>query len=300
MKLLGESLIMKNFRWVINGLFLFLSLTLSLQLVRASDIHDKEPDPKKLALLQIPLSILQALWADKNLVYDKVSRHHITKELRGFEGFFYQFSIFVDPTKGNPEVFTPYFEHLADSRYSSKKILPMIMRIWRKTGNGKTEFYQGTYELNHTGLPPFRFHLITISKERFAEFSDATGVYLFGIASKKSSVALREICEAEYTLSTRATRLEDLLGEKIAGSKIRERKKRSFKSKRKQNGSLKPDEEQKLDTQPLSSPQALSLSDLNSSDLISSPISSPQKTHKVQYSLLGEEIEDILNEIKRS
>ncbi len=286
---------MKNFRWVIINIFI---LFLSVHALKASD-DVSEPDPKKLALLQIPLSVLQGLWADKNLVYDEASRHHITKELRGFEGFFYQFSIFVDSTKNDPELFKPYFERLANSRYSSKKILPMIMRIWSKGANGKTEFYQGTYELNHTGLPPFRFHLITISQEKFAEFSQGTGIYLFEIASKKSSIALSEICRAEYTLSTVATKLEDLLGEKIAGSKIHKRKKRSFKSERKQNESIKSNEEQKPDTQPVSSAQVLSLSDLTASDLISSRNSSPQRTHNVRYSLLGEEIEDILNEIKR-
>ncbi|OJX11405.1 MAG: hypothetical protein BGO77_06920 [Caedibacter sp. 37-49] len=291
---------MKNFRWVINGLFLFLSLTSSLQLVRASDIRDKEPDPKKLAHLQIPLSILQGLWAKENLIYDKVSRHHITKELRRFEGFFYQFSIFVDSPESSSELLETYFRHLANARYSNKKILPMIMRIWGKPGNSKTEFYQGTYELNHTGLPPFRFHLVTISKEKFAEFPHGTGIYLFEIASTKSSIALNEICKAQYKLSTTATTLEDLLGEKIADSKIHEQKKRSFKRVRQHRRESNIDETQTQDLSAASSTQALPSNDVNSSNLISSPNPSPQKTHKIQYSLLGKEIEDILNEIKSS
>ncbi|OJX03718.1 MAG: hypothetical protein BGO76_00130 [Caedibacter sp. 38-128] len=210
---------MRRYQRMVNRIILSLILFLYIKPGNTSDIAtEQSPNPTKLCRLTVPLSLVQKLWENNNLFYDDASKHHITRELREFNGFLYQFSMFIDPTKSDPHIFKPYFSYLTKARYKQKIISPITMRIWAKNKSGNIEFYQGTYEISFKSLkkvPPMRFHLLTIAKESFNSFPSDVGIYLFDVGSKKSSIALSSICRNEYQLTTQATILEDLLGLEI-------------------------------------------------------------------------------------
>lgn len=313
-----------------SSIILFLTIFLYVRPGNTSEIAtEQSPNPSKLSKLQVPLSLIQNLWEKDNLSYDDTSKHHITKELREFNGFLYQFSMFIDSPKVDPHIFKPYFSYLTQAHYKQKIISPITMRIWAKNKSSHIEFYQGTYEISFKSLyqlPSMRFHLLTIAKESFKNFPSDVGIYLFDIGSKKSSIALSSICRNEYQLTNEATGLEDLLGLKnkspvqLKATESQKKTRRKAPSPRIKTTSPTISALSGLNTSKKglsvsSMPEIPPMPSIEISSNYSTPYQSPvekeslsssllqssanKKLKRVQLTLLGEEIEALLNAIHK-
>lgn len=323
---------MKNFRWIAVSLFFLLSLLAGVQSTEASDIHeDQKPDSKKLAHLhkklehlRIPLSGLQLLLMDNSFKAGKKKtggQYLALEEARGFGKCFYFFSVQVDSQSSDHEDYGTYFHILENQKYKEKVISPLTMRVLGAYGKKDKDYYQGTYEIRHGDLSPFRFHLLAIEMKKEQQLKQGVAFYVLSGNSRQDSVQLSALCKEEYAVTKegkfideegnlimdgteRWVSLEEVIGEKIL-QKVKEKPSRTKKSvfmREKKlidpiplpSQSMEPESALSRTNSVRTSPLTKPLS-LISSEVERKETSSPPERRKGNFTLLDEEIKDLLH-----
>lgn len=325
---------MKSFRGVIASLIFLLPILATVQPIEASDIHeDQKPDSKQLARLQkkldhlrIPLSGLQLLLLDNPFKTGKKaggSQYLALEEARGFGECLYFFSVQVDLQTGDPEKYKMYFNILGNPRYKEKVISPLTMRVLGAYGRKDKDYVQGTYVLQHEDLPPLRFHILAIEKQKSEKIGAGVAFYVLSGNSKQDSVQLSALCKEEYAITKegkfvdeegnlikveedekdeikRWSSLEEVIGEQISQKKkVKEKPLKDNKRVFKREKKFLP-ETPSLSFQPPESGSSLpqAKSDISSSTSDAVKEKAPLPYRGVNYSLLRRETEALLRSLQ--